>query len=83
MILALITHWRLVLAGAAVLAALVAAGWIYHRGAADERVREDRASLTALRDREKVDDHVYTLDDVALCRRAGGGAYCSSLLDKR
>lgn len=77
-------NWRLVVAGLAVLAALVVAGWLYHKGAASEAAKQDKASLNALRDRSAIDDETYTLDDVALCKRAGGGAYCDSLLvDKR
>lgn len=79
MIAVAITHWRLVLAGVAAVAALVAAWWLIDLGGDLERAKQDRASTGALRDRSAIDDVVRTDDDVALCLRLGGGGDCRGL----
>lgn len=72
-------HWRLVLVGAAVLAALLLVWWLVDLGRNIERANQDRSSLTNWRDRSAIDDEVQTDDDVALCMRLGGGGDCRGL----
>ncbi|MBS1180450.1 MAG: hypothetical protein H6Q99_330 [Proteobacteria bacterium] len=72
-------HWRLVAAGMAALALLVAAWWLIDFGRGIERVGQDRGSLNNWRDRSAIDDAMQTDDDVALCMRLGGGGDCRGL----
>ena len=72
-------NWRRAVAGLALLALLLAGWWLYAAGRDRERAVQDEASLTNLRDRSATDDEVHRMGDVALCKRAGGGAFCDSL----
>ena len=77
------TNWRLALTGLGAVALLVAAWWLFDAGRASMKTEQDRASLQNLRDRSTIDDDAKSLPPLALCKRAGGGAYCDSLPDKR
>ncbi|WP_026782664.1 hypothetical protein [Pleomorphomonas koreensis] len=72
-------NWRLVLAGIAAVILLLAVWAIFDAGRDSERAKQDRASMTNLRDRSAIDDAVRTDDDVALCLRLGGDGDCRGL----
>jgi hypothetical protein len=73
------TNWRPLLVGFVAVALLLAVWRVFEAGRDYEQARQDRASMTNLRDRSAIDDAVRTDDDVALCVRLGGGGDCRSL----
>lgn len=75
-------NWRLVAIGAAVLAALAAAGWLYERGRAAEQAKQNAASLKAYEQRTRIDETLDAKSPRELCLAAGGGGGCNRLSDQ-
>ena len=76
-------HWRLVIAGVAVVGLVVAALWLIQFGRGLEQSEQNRASLDNQRDRSAIDNDIQTINDRALCLRLHGGAECRGLSDRR
>lgn len=79
MIATAIKNWRLLLAGLAAVALLLAAWWLIETGRDIERAGQARASLKAYEERTRIDEKLDGLSPHDLCRAAGGGRDCDSL----
>ncbi|MFS2326670.1 hypothetical protein U2P60_14840 [Brucella sp. H1_1004] len=82
MIWALIPNWLKIVA-AAVLAAFLCLAAGYAAGTIKERQRSAlaaaEATAKAIQKRADIDEEVFNMDAVALCKRLGGGLQCDQL----
>ena len=75
-------NWRLVVAGLAALALLLAAYWLYQRGRDDEQAKQNAALMRAYEQRTVIDEDLDKKSPRELCLDAGGGGACSGLPDE-
>ncbi|MCM5558474.1 hypothetical protein [Pleomorphomonas sp. JP5] len=81
MIAVALKNWRLVLAGIATVALLLAAWWLIETGRDIERAGQARASVKAYEERTRIDEKLDGLSPRDLCLAAGGGRDCDGLRD--
>lgn len=75
-------YWRFLLAGLVLAACLLAAGWLYQRGRADEQAKQSAALMRAYEQRTRIDEDLDRRSPRELCLAAGGGGACGRLPDK-